>query len=502
MVSRLQLRLVITLPIFSVIIAILLACSPADDKNSKALITIQQPTHQAPFSPSLNEWPHSISDMAPDPRVTFGRLENGLRYAILPVADDNGTVSIQMHISVGFKDEPEHLYGIAHMLEHMAFRGANKDKEKSIIHDMQTLGAGFGFDLNGFTSNDNTFYRVNLASPKFDEISTALNSFGKLVMEPSLTAEFLDIERKVVLSELRQRDSIRARAQQDENHFKYPDRKRNKVPGIGTKESLDAITLEDVKVFFKEHYRPDNTILVVVGGVDLLKTEKKLSQVFSDWSTGSNTPSEHVEQVDEVDLTTFPRVKHYMEKGAKTQLSLIENTPATLQNDTLEVRKIIFAERIANAMIKTRLKPRIEAEKNVSWINLQKARTKNYDIQSVTIGARDYVIASTIFEEERLRAIKHGFTEEELALALKAELAILRRLNETPDFINAWSEANRLRRNFNIGQVYTSRAQQLALFQTFSKNLSLQDYNEAAKNLWANFKPRIGPNLTNLWMRL
>lgn len=481
---------VLTRALFLVLMLLCLACSEngSDDLTGPELKA--KVVQKAPFSPALADWPHSISNITPDPRVKFGRLNNGLRYAILPVPDENGTVSIQMHISAGFKDEPENLYGIAHILEHMAFRVAHKNSDKSMIHDMQSLGAGFGFDLNGFTSNDNTLYRVNLDSAKSDKISSALQSFSQLVMEPRLTAEYLDIERKVVLSELRQRDSIETRARLQRQQFKYPDRKRNKVAGIGTEESLAAITLEDVEGFFNSHYTPNNTVLIIAGGVHLAKTENKIAQLFSNWKKGINPPLNYNRQTKIVDLSSFPKVKNYYEPGAKTQLNLIVNTPSTLQNDTLENQREYFAERIANAMIKRRLKPRIEVQNNVNWINLYKAREQDYDSQSVTIGAKDYVIASTFFEEERLRAIKYGFTEEELALALKSEEAFYKRQNENPNHINAWAEASRLRNSFNSGKVYLNPAQKLTNFQSFSKTLSLQDYHDAAKSLWTNFNPR------------
>lgn len=476
--------------LYLAILALFLACSQKQPADLNLTQADSKEIQEAPYSPSQADWPHSISDMAPDPRVKFGRLENGMRYAILPVEDNKGIVSIQMHVSTGFRDEPEHLYGIAHILEHMVFRGANTDNKSTIIHDMQSLGAGFGFDLNGFTANDNTFYRVNLSSPKFDNISTALESFSKLVMEPNLTKEYLDIERKVVLSELKQRDTISARASLDRQQFQYPDRDRNKVPGIGTQKSLDAITLEDVEAFFQTHYRPDNTVLFIAGGVNLSKTENKITQLFSRWLKNSKTTPYENERNIEVDLSTFLKVKHYAEAGAKTQLNLIENTPSTLQNDTLKKRETYFAERMVNAMIKRRLKPRMEDEEQVSWINLRKARTHNYDIRSVAIGAKDYVIATKFFEEERRRAIQFGFTEEELALSLKSELAVLTHQNEQPEFINAWSEANRLRTHYNSGSVYLNPAQKLVQFQLFSEALSLQDYHEVAKTLWSDFNPR------------
>lgn len=57
--------------------------TPSQNVSSEAITDI-------PFSPMAYDWPHSNSDIQPDPRVNFGRLPNGMRYAILPVPDDAG----------------------------------------------------------------------------------------------------------------------------------------------------------------------------------------------------------------------------------------------------------------------------------------------------------------------------------------------------------------------------------------------------------------------------
>ena len=470
-----------------IVIVVLMACSPSPPDTHQSPTISPLKLSQIPFSPATNDWPHSISDLPPDPRVKFGRLENGFRYAILPVEDKNGTVALQLHVSAGFKDEDESTYGIAHLLEHMAFRGAEGNTEKSIIHDLQIQGAGFGFDLNGFTTFDETIYQLNLTSAKSGNIRAALKNFSQLVTAPNLSAENLNLEKKVILAELKSRDTPQARARLDKDKFKYPDQKRYEIAGIGNFESLSTITLQDVKAFYTRYYRPDNTFLAIAGGVDLLKTEKAVTTLFANWPKGSERP---VDRAQSVDLNSFPSVKHYAEKDTRTGLYYIENSAPTLPNDTLKIRQDKFAEKLANAMIKNRLKPRIDAEKNVSWINLSKTRTKTYDIQQVIFGASDYVIAAKFFEEERLRAIKYGFQNQEITFALKSERINLKNQAKNSDFISAWSEASRLRNSFNNGYVYVSREQKLSNFITFSERLKAEDYHQAVKDMWGDFKPR------------
>ena len=68
------------------------------------------------------EWPKS--DIPPDPAVTFGTLPNGMRYAIMRNATPSEQISIRFRIAAGSMQEKAAQRGLAHFLEHMAFRGS------------------------------------------------------------------------------------------------------------------------------------------------------------------------------------------------------------------------------------------------------------------------------------------------------------------------------------------------------------------------------------------
>src|SRR6185295_9571978 len=69
-------------------------------------------------------FPHETSDLPVDPAIKWGRLDNGLRYAILPNHEPKGRVSARLAVHVGSLYESENQRGIAHYLEHMAFNGS------------------------------------------------------------------------------------------------------------------------------------------------------------------------------------------------------------------------------------------------------------------------------------------------------------------------------------------------------------------------------------------
>ncbi|MEM7698810.1 MAG: insulinase family protein, partial [Verrucomicrobiota bacterium] len=81
-----------------------------------------------------------LSDIAPDPAVTWGLLENGLRYAILPNSEPPDRVSLRLHIDAGSLMEKDDQQGLAHFLEHLAFNGTKHFPPGEMTEAFQRLG--------------------------------------------------------------------------------------------------------------------------------------------------------------------------------------------------------------------------------------------------------------------------------------------------------------------------------------------------------------------------
>lgn len=463
------------------------SCHPKIDERSDTFVV--QEVSTVPLSPGMNDWPHTQSDLKPDERVKFGRMANGLRYAILPVPDMKGAVSLQMNVAAGFNDEPKDAYGVAHIVEHMAFRGARGAQGGSIIHDLETMGAQHGKDVNGFTSPDHTLYIVNLPSNDRTVIDAALLNMSQLAIQPNFSEENLSLEKGVVLAEMKQRDSLAARAYLSAETFENPYNERNKVSGIGTQESINGISLAAVKLFHETYYRPDNTMLTIAGDVKVAQLERIISRHYSKWSA-KNDDGSHVQKTPEFGLENLPERFAFEEKRSPTELQAMENLPPSKVNDTIAFRQTQFAERIATSILKKRLNRRVAEDTTVSWINPFYRRELGYDVRGVRTGARDYLNAMTYFEEERLRLLKYDLTQDDVKFALRQERSTLETHAERPDFIDAWREASHLRDSFNEGRVYLSSVQNLGLFAQFLEQLSLDDYNQAARTTWDGFKPR------------
>ena len=157
-------------------------------------------------------WPHSHSDLAPDPQAVFGRLDNGFRYVVLPNAKPKDRVSLHLVVLAGSIDETDDQRGIAHFLEHMLFNGSTHFPPGELVKYFQKIGMQFGPDANARTGFFDTVYDINLPASDRQSLEEALLVMQDYAEGALLLPSEIDRERGVILAEKRLRDSADYRA--------------------------------------------------------------------------------------------------------------------------------------------------------------------------------------------------------------------------------------------------------------------------------------------------
>ncbi len=197
------------------------------------------------------------------------RLDNGLT-VVLEENHATPVVAFQAWVRVGSADEPEQLAGIAHVFEHMLFKGTAKRGVGAIAQEVE----GAGGDINAWTSFDQTVYHLVLASRYFD---TGLDIITDALLRSSFDPDELQRELKVVLEEVKQGEDnpsrIATQALFATAYQKHPYRR----PVIGYSKTVEKFKRDQLLKFFKEHYVPSNITLVVVGDFDAEKAKKKIN---------------------------------------------------------------------------------------------------------------------------------------------------------------------------------------------------------------------------------
>jgi zinc protease len=204
--------------------------------------------------------------------VTKLKLDNGLT-VLLEENHSAPVVAVNVWVKVGSTCEEDGEYGIAHVHEHMVFKGT----EKRGVGEIARIIEGDGGDINAFTSFDETVYYVVIAGRFLD---TALDVLSDAMGNSSFDAQELQKELQVVLEEIRRGEDSPQRNLSErlfsEAYTVHPYRR----PVIGSKESVSGFTREKIINFYKKWYSPNNMVLVIVGDFDTRKVVPKIKETF------------------------------------------------------------------------------------------------------------------------------------------------------------------------------------------------------------------------------
>jgi zinc protease len=227
-----------------------------------------------------------------------GKLANGLRVVIQP-DDSHPTVLTTLRYEVGAAHDPQGKRGLAHLIEHLAFRLGDEivttPARASATVDVGAAPADapapkpvksrkihYLLTQNADTNVDSTFYWKRVVPAHLDD---ALKSLAEQMSDfsPKISDDVLAAEREVVRNERRARyeDGPLDRFWIDFYERFYPAGHPYQGPAvIGSHDSLTAVTRDDIATFLRAHYHPGNATLTVVGPVDAAAVLAKVMTLF------------------------------------------------------------------------------------------------------------------------------------------------------------------------------------------------------------------------------
>ena len=196
---------------------------------------------------------------AEQPVETF-TLDNGMDVVV--ITDNRAPVVTHMvWYRVGAADEPRGVSGIAHFLEHLMF----KSTEKIPMGEFSKIVARLGGQDNAFTSQDATAYFQRISK---DRLADVMAMEADRMVNLRLTEKEVLTERNVILEERRSRiennpSSLLAEQMDAALYLAHP----YGIPIIGWMHEMAELSPQDAMDFYKQHYAPNNAILVVAGDV-------------------------------------------------------------------------------------------------------------------------------------------------------------------------------------------------------------------------------------------
>ena len=174
-----------------------------------------------------------------DPQVRTGKLENSLTYYIRHNNLPEHRADFYIAQKVGSMQEEDHQAGLAHFLEHMAFNGTKNFPGKTMLEYLQNNGIKFGYNINAYTSFDETvYYLTDIPTNNKNLMDSCLIVLHDWSNAISIEPEEIEKERGVIREEWRTRGGAQQRLWEQLLPVMYPDSKYAKRMPIG---SIDVI---------------------------------------------------------------------------------------------------------------------------------------------------------------------------------------------------------------------------------------------------------------------
>ena len=207
-------------------------------------------------------------------------LSNGL--TILLDHFNSNTLSIGLWLNVGSVNENNKQLGIAHMLEHMAFKGTKNRNAFDISKEIEDVGG----DINAYTSKENTAYYVKLLPSNYE---LGIEILSDIFLNSTFPKEEIERERGVIISEIGQSNDMPDDKVFDKFYsLAYQNQSIGK-PILGTKVSVGGFNKDDLKEFCNQNYNPSNLIIGISGKFDERKIINQIKKNFEFLKSGNKS---------------------------------------------------------------------------------------------------------------------------------------------------------------------------------------------------------------------
>ena len=232
--------------------------------------------------------------------VEFKILDNGM--SIINDQIDIESASIGVWIGAGSSNEKKDECGIAHMLEHMAFKGTKNRNAETIAREIEDVGG----DINAYTSKEVTAYYLKVLK---ENAELGIEILSDIIKNSTFPKEEIERERGVIISEIGQSyDSPEDRVFENFTKTAFKNQPMGR-PILGTKETVSSFQKSNFKLFLNSNYTPENMVVSMSGNLNKdkffkiveerfsdIKNNNKPEKVNSEWTTGFIAEDRDLEQ--------------------------------------------------------------------------------------------------------------------------------------------------------------------------------------------------------------
>ena len=423
-----------------------------------------------------------------DKDVRIGKLDNGLTYYIRHNNWPEKRAEFYIAQRVGSIQENDDQRGLAHFLEHMCFNGTDHFKGNEVIRWCESIGVQFGQDLNAYTSIDETVYNIsNVPTTRQSALDSCLLILHDWADGLTLDPEEIDKERGVIHEEWRMRLSPSQRMFERCLPKLYPNSKYGYRMPIGLMEIVDNFKPKALRDYYEKWYRPDNQAIVVVGDVDVDRTEKKIKEIFSDIKMPANPAPVVKEPVPDTPEAIFAIEKDKEQQQNIIQLMFkhdafpdsLKNTPVYLISNYVTNRMMGMLNARLTELAENADCPFVGAQAEDGNYLLSKTK-EAFALSAIPKEGKMNETLQVLMREAR-RAAEFGFTATEYERAKANYLSSLDKIYSNKDKRYSQQFVNEYVRNFLDKTPIPSLDDEYMMLKQIIPAIPLEAINEAMK---------------------
>lgn len=432
---------------------------------------------EAPSPVARAAWGFDRSDLTPHPRVRFGVLANGMRYALLRHEGPAGGLSVRLHFDAGASVEGARQSGSMHVLEHMIFHGSANLPQGALLLMLRAAGMARPADFGGFTSHDETVYRLDLTRADARARETALTVMREISRNLRFDRRVVEAAKSDVRAEIAARDGVADRAAAARDAFFFPGTPIARGSVVGTDASVRRVTGAALRRLYARHYVPARATLVMVGDFDPLLAEAEIAARLSDW-TGGNVGAAAAPAAPTAadEATNGVRARLFVDRGAPTEVAIAAVAPMG-GADASGARDAAFLQHLGAEMLGRRLSRQAAGATSAIYAHFSAGRVAVIDLPARD---RDWRGALAVGKAALGSVLATGFTQAELDAQIAASRAAL-----VPRAAPATSKALADAIVDAVGRdlVYTERGDGSAT-DAYLTRVRLTDVNAAFRKAW------------------
>ncbi len=204
--------------------------------------------------------------------ITEYRLANGLRFILFP-DPSKPTATVNITYLVGSRHENYGETGMAHLLEHLIFKGSKRHPKPDAEFSKR------GFQNNGTTWLDRTNYFSTFQASD-DNLKWAIDWSADAMVNSFIAKKDLDSEMTVVRNEFEMRQNNPSLQMFERNQAMLYDWHNYGKSAVGARSDIENVRIENLQGFYRTYYQPDNAVLIVAGKFDEAKTIRWIADAF------------------------------------------------------------------------------------------------------------------------------------------------------------------------------------------------------------------------------